>query len=96
MPLPTGFQCGSTDNSYDYAIPVTLSDTVDFGVPCRALYVYHTAAATIVVRMQNGDNVTFAGITGSGGSGAHGHLLPVRAIRVLATGSSVTTVIALY
>ena len=90
MALPTGFQCGSTSNCYDYAIPVTLSDTVDFGVACRGLYVVHSAASTVKVRMQNGDDVTFAGgITG-------GYILPVRAIRVWSTGSTVTTVIALY
>lgn len=92
MALPTGMQFGSTDNTYDYAIPVTTSDTAsnDF-VPCRALYIHHTATATVKVKMQNGDDVIFAGIPAT-----NGYLLPVRACRVFTTGTTVTTVIALY
>lgn len=91
MALPTGMQFGSTEMDYDYAVPVTLSDTVNFGPACRGLFIYHTANATVIVRMQNGDDVTFSGIPSNSG-----YILPVRAIRVFATGSTVTTVIALY
>jgi hypothetical protein len=91
MALPTGMQFGSTDMEYDYAIAVTLDNTNDFGPPCRALFIHHTATATVVVKMQNGDNVTFAGIPAN-----NGYILPIRACRVFVTGTTVTTVIALY
>lgn len=92
MPLPTGFQCGSTSNTYDYAIPVTTGDTSTSNfAACRALYINHSAIATVKITMQNGDDVTFANIPASAG-----YILPVRAIRVWTTGSTITTVIALY
>lgn len=89
MPLPTGFEIGSTINCYDYAIPVSLSDTNNFGVACRGLWVAHSAAATLKVTMPNGDAVTFTNIPA-------GTILPIRCVRVWSAGSTVTTVIALY
>ena len=91
MALPTGMQFGSTDMEYDYAIAVTLDNAVDFGPACRALFIHHTATAAVKVKMQNGDDVTFAGIPAN-----NGYILPIRACRVFATGTTVTTVIALY
>lgn len=91
MPLPTGLQVGSTSNTYDYAVTVTTSDTVDFGVACRALYIYHTATCTVTVRMQNGDSVLFSGIPANSG-----YILPVRATRVFVTGTTASAVVALY
>lgn len=91
MALPTGMQFGSTDNTYDYAIAVTLDNAVDFGPPCRALFINHTATASVKVKMQNGDDVTFAGIPAN-----NGYILPIRACRVFVTGTTVTNVIALY
>lgn len=92
MPLPTGMQFGSTDMEYDYAIAVTTGDTSASNfTACRALFINHSATATVKVTMQNGDDVTFAGIPAN-----TGYVLPIRAIRVWTTGSTVTTVIALY
>ena len=92
MALPTGMQFGSTDNTYDYAIAVTTGDTSTSNfTACRALFINHSATATVKVTMQNGDDVTFAGIPASAG-----YILPVRAIRVWTIGSTITTVTALY
>ena len=92
MALPTGMQFGSTDMEYDYAIAVTTGDTsANNFTACRALFINHNATATVKVTMQNGDDVTFAGIPAN-----TGYILPIRAIRVWTTGTTVTTVIALY
>ena len=92
MALPTGMQFGSTDMEYEYAYAVTTGDnSIDNFTACRALYINHTATATVKVKMQNGDDVTFAGIPAN-----TGYILPIRAIRVWTTGTTVTTVIALY
>lgn len=92
MALPTGMQFGSTDNTYDYAIAVTTGDTSASNfTSCRALFIHHTATATVKVTMQNGDDVTFAGIPAN-----TGYILPVRAIRVWTSTTVATTVIALY
>lgn len=92
MPLPTGMRFSSTDMEYDYAIAVTTGDTSTSNFPaCRALFINHSAIATVKVTMQNGDDVVFAGIPAN-----VGYILPVRVIRVWTTGSTITTVTALY
>lgn len=90
MALPAGMHFSSTDNSYDYAVETTLSDTANF-VPCRGLWVTHNNAGGIKVRMQNGDDVTFTW---------HSHatfFLPVRCTRVWETGTTAgVVVVAMY
>lgn len=90
MALPAGMNFSSTDNSYDYAVETTLSDTANF-VPCRCLWVTHNNTGNVKVRMQNGDDVTFTW------HGEVNFLLPVRCTRVWLTGTSAgVVVVAMY
>ena len=87
MALPTGFTASDTINSYSFAASITLSDTVNMPAMCRAIWVGGAGALTAV--MSNGDVVLFSGI-------AAGTLLPIRATRVNATGTTATLLTALY
>lgn len=90
MALPAGMNFSSTDNSYDYAVETTLSDEANF-VPCRCLWVTHNNTGNVKVRMQNGDDVTFAW------HGQVNFLLPVRCTRVWLTGTTAgVVVVAMY
>lgn len=88
MALPTGFTASDTINSYSFAAPITLHDTNNMSVMCRAIWV--GAAGNLTAVMSNGDVVLFSGI-------AAGTLLPIRAIRVNVTGTTASLpCIALY
>lgn len=67
---------------------VTTSNTVNFpdGI-CDSLYC--GSSGNLVVIMQNGGSVTFAGVFA-------GEILPIKAIRVNATDTTVTGIVALY
>ena len=69
------------------AADITPSDTVDLSDPTRGIYV--GVSGNIKVTLVSGGTVTFLGaISGS--------ILPVQAIRVYATGTTATNMIALY
>jgi len=88
MALPTGLTVSDTINSYSFAAPITLHDTNNMSVMCRAIWV--GAAGNLTAVMSNGDVVLFSGIVA-------GTLLPIRAIRVNVTGTTASLpVVALY
>lgn len=74
--------------SYQYE-SVTPSDSVNFtgGRVCRALYI--GGAGNLVAVDKNGTAVTFSGI-------AAGSVLPIRCIRVNATSTTATLIVALF
>lgn len=70
------------------AVAVTPSDTVNLTVPSRALYV--GGAGNIVAVMQDsGTAVTFTGVLA-------GTVLPIRVLRVNATSTTATSLVALF
>lgn len=68
------------------AAPVTPDDDSDLPVAARSLYV--GAAGDVRVTTVGGDTVTFAGVTAG--------ILPVRAARVHATGTTASAIIAVW
>lgn len=66
---------------------ITANDSVDLAAETRAIYVGGAGALALV--LASGDTVTFTGL-------AAGTLLPVRAIRVKATGTSATLLVGLH
>ncbi len=68
-------------------IAVTPSDTVNFSVPSRALYV--GSGGTLAIGMLSGDDLTFIGVPS-------GSFLPVRANQVLSTGTTASAIVALF
>ncbi len=73
--------------SYRTAYPVTPDNAVDLRETCDALWIGGAGAGALKVIMSDGQDATFAGV----GVG----LLPVKAKRVYATGTSVTNIVAL-
>lgn len=71
----------------EYAVAVTPSDGSDLAQATRALYI--GVAGNVAVNMPDGGSVTFVGLTA-------GQILPIRAKRVLATGTTATSIVALY
>ena len=70
------------------ASAVTTSDSTVFAQPTRALYI--GAAGNITVDMADGGtSVLFVGVQG-------GTLLPIQVTRVYATGTTATSIVALY
>ena len=68
------------------AIAVTPSDSVDLtGAPCRALYIGTGGNLSVII---GGATVTFSNVAGG--------ILPIRASRVRATGTTATNIVALY
>lgn len=74
----------ATEPAYD-AASVTTSDTTRLG-GVRALYI--GGAGDVKITTEGGTDVTFTGI-------AAGSILPIRATRVYATGTTATDIIAL-
>ncbi len=66
---------------------VTPSDAADLAAETRALYV--GAGGDIAVVLASGDAVTLSGVIS-------GSLLPLRATRVKATGTTATQIVGLY
>lgn len=66
---------------------VTPNDLTDLTVLPRALYVGQGGA--VAVNLAGGQNLVFAGVQG-------GTVLPVRAQRVLATGTTAASIVALW
>jgi len=69
-----------------HGFAVTPSDTLDLSEMTRAIYV--GSGGTLALRLLSGQTVTFAGI-------AAGSILPVRADRVLATGTTAGSIVGL-
>ena len=66
---------------------ITASDSTDLIVETRAIYV--GSAGDLVAVLASGDEVTFVGLAG-------GTVLPVRALRIKATGTSAGDLVGLY
>lgn len=69
------------------AFAITKSDATVFSQPARSLYVGGTG--DVAVRMIDGTTVTFSAVPA-------GMLLPIRADKVLSTGTTATLIIGLY
>ena len=75
-----------SDPAY-YAAGITASDSVDLANPVRAIYV--GGAGSVVITTVAGTDVTFSGLPA-------GMILPVRAKRVKATGTTATGLVGLW
>jgi len=69
------------------AAAVTPHDSTEFAVRTRALYIGSGGALTVT--MIDGSNVTFVGVVA-------GSVLPLRVIKVLATGTTASSIVALF
>ncbi len=69
------------------AAAITASDSTDLANPVRAIYV--GGAGSVVVTMVAGNDVTFSGLPA-------GMILPIRAKRVKATGTTATGLVGLW
>lgn len=76
------------DPSFRNAAAITTSDTVDLTIPTRGIWVGGTGAVKVNL-VDTGTNITFSAVPA-------GTLLPVRAKRVLATGTTATNLVALW
>lgn len=81
-----GYKTADSTAPAHRAAAVTPHDTNDIE-NTRAVYV--GGAGNLKVKMHNGDEVTFTGVTA-------GTFMPIQVIRVFATGSTATSVLALY
>ncbi len=84
---PFRYFSDSIDSPAQRAADVTPSDSTDLATSARSLWI--GAAGDVRLTTVGGDTVTFVGCTG-------GSLLPVRAARVHATGTTATNIIALW
>lgn len=87
MAVPSNYTPASSINQYEYAEAITPSNTVAITGVARAIWV--GGAGNIVAVMQNGDAVTFNGATA-------GSLIPIRFVRINATNTTATNLVALY
>jgi len=71
----------------DNATEITPSDSTDLTNTARSLYV--GAGGDVKVTTANGDTVTFEEVQG-------GSILPVRVRRIFATGTTATSIVAIY
>lgn len=74
-------------NPADGASEITPNDSTDLTLVARALYI--GGSGDLKINTPNGDTVTFQDIVA-------GSLLPVRAVRVYATGTTATNIVALF
>lgn len=86
MALPAGFTASDTIVNYSLAVVITASDTVNLPAMCRAIYVGVTGDITAI--MSNGDSVLFKAVPVG--------IFPIRATRIMATGTGAASLIALY
>lgn len=71
----------------EYAVSVTPSDTVDQTVAFRALWIGVTG--NVSIQFRDGTSATFVGVPA-------GYMLPVGGIRVNSTGTTATSILAVY
>jgi len=76
----------TTTSSWKYAA-VTPSNSTDFDVLCRALYI--GGAGNVVAVMYDNTTVTFSGVPA-------GTLLPIACRRINSTNTTATNMVALY
>jgi hypothetical protein len=69
------------------AAAVTPNDSTDLAVTSRALFV--GGAGNIAVTMAGGQSITFTGVTA-------GAVLPIRVSRILSTGTTATSIVAVW
>lgn len=81
----TPFIASDADPSGSFAA-VTASDTVDLSAVCRAIYV--GSSGNVVAVPETGAAVTFSGVPA-------GMILPIRAKRINATGTTAANLVAL-
>jgi hypothetical protein len=88
QPMPDRFSSNipSLTSPATHGFSVTPSDTLDLTEVTRALYV--GSGGAVALRLLSGQSVTFAGV-------AAGSILPVRADRVLATGTTAGSIVGL-
>ncbi len=86
MTIPANIQQESPSSAYG-AFAITKSDTVNFTVNVRGIYVGGTG--DVVVVTPDGDAITFVGVPA-------GTILPVRAKRVNSTSTTATSMVGLY
>ena len=70
-----------------HGFAITTSDSTDLVAETRAIYI--GSAGDLVAVLASGDEVSFVGLGG-------GTVLPVRALRVKATGTTATHLVGLY
>jgi len=89
MPATDAFSRQQTEanDPHTNALAVTPSDSADLTYVTRGIYV--GGAGTLKVNMQDSGTVTFTGVP-------VGTLLPIRATRVYSTGTTATTILALW
>lgn len=90
MPAKDEFYGGGRDDitsPFTGAVAVTPNDSNDLQVMTRGLYI--GVGGSLVVMMGNGATVTFAGLVA-------GTLLPARVVRVLATGTTASSIVAVW
>lgn len=68
------------------AAAVTASDTTNIGI-ARGIYV--GGAGNLAVTTSAGNNVTFVGV-------AAGTIVPIQCVRVLSTGTTATSIVAMF
>ena len=68
-------------------LEVSPNDSVDLAQVSRALYI--GGSGDVAVQMKDGSTGTLVGVPG-------GQVLPVRAVRVLATGTTATNIVAVF
>lgn len=76
----------SADGPATGGFAITPDDETDFPAPTRALYV--GSSGDLVLVLVSGDEVVLKGVAG-------GTLLPVRALRVMAAGTTATALVGL-
>lgn len=83
-----GFAPFSWESPARKAVEVTPSDSVELTFQSRGIYIGGTGGGALTVTMSDGNDVAFAGLVA-------GILLPIRATHVKATGTDVTSIVAM-
>jgi len=85
-PFVNEYGVGWTAPGYD-AAAVTPNDSADLDKPARAIYI--GGAGDVKIDTEAGTTVTFVGLTA-------GSMLPVRAVRIHATDTTATNLVAIF
>lgn len=80
-------QVTASANTAETAVVVTPSDTVVQPVPFRALWI--GSSGNVNVQFRDGTSATFVGV-------GSGYMLPVGGLRVNSTGTTATSILAVY